>query len=390
MRWSWPMDTTTIRVSEPREMLAYLPHQLGFRPSHSAVAVSLRPPRSRIGLVARVDLPDLADIERGPQVARGLVSHLGADGASGAVLVLYTRDDPREPGPTRTLARAAAEHFREAALALLGDVVVWVVTSSGYLALDCEGPECCPPGGRPLRELEATAVGAQMVLAGSSVADSRADLARIRFARADARRSVSRVCARRRSRRDQAHVDGGDALRAWRERSMAAWRTAVAVELDAATDVERSPAQPLCASVLGRIEAALADTRLRDGVLVALVPGTGDLPERSVADDEAATGSEMGDAVAAIIDPRCAVEPPAAETAAHVRVLEGVVAHGRRGEQSPALTLLALLAWWQGDGARARLLLERALTDDPAYTLAQLLEATLEAAMAPGWIRRRR
>ena len=96
----------------------------------------------------------------------------------------------------------------------------------------------------------------------------------------------------------------------------------------------------------------------------------------------------MADAVGAIIDPRCAVEPPAVETAAHVRVLESVVAHGRRGAQPPALTLLALLAWWQGDGARARLLLERALSEDPAYTLAQLLDATLAAAVPPGWISR--
>jgi hypothetical protein len=390
------MDTTTIRVSEPREMLAYLPHQLGFRPSHSAVAVSLRPPRGRIGLVARVDLPDLADIERGPQVARGLVSHLGADGAAAAVLVLYTHDDPRVPGPTRTLGRAAAEHFREAALALLGDVVVWVVTASGYLALDCDDPECCPPGGRPLRDLDSTAVGAQMVLAGSSVADCRDDVARIRTAGADARRSVSRVCARWRARRDQAQAAGEDELRDWREQSMAAWRAAVAVELGTATEVgtategRRSGAARSRASVLGRIEAAVADRRVRDGVLVALVPGTGDLPERSVADDGTAASAEMANAVAAIIDPRCAVEPPVVETAAHIRVLEAVVAHGRRGEQSPALTLLALLAWWQGDGARGRLLLERALTDDPEYTLAQLLDATLAAAMPPGWIRRTR
>jgi Domain of unknown function (DUF4192) len=378
------MDTTTIRVSEPREMLAYLPHQLGFRPSHSAVAVSLRPPRGRVGLVARVDLPDLADIERGPQLARGLVSHLGADRASGAVLVLYTQDDPRDPGPTRTLARAAAEHFREAALTLLGEVVVWVVTSEGYLALDCDDRECCPRGGRPLRDLESTAVGAHMVLAGSSVANCREDLARIRPAPGNVRRSVSRVCVRWRARHDQAQADGADALRTWREQSVAAWRAAVAAELG--NTAVGTP--PVSASALGKIEAALADRRVRDGVLVALVPGTRDLAERSVRDDATAASAEMADAVGAIIDPRCAVEPPPVETAAHVRVLESVVAHGRRGAQPPALTLLALLAWWQGDGARARLLLERALAEDPEYTLAQLLDATLAAAVPPGWISR--
>jgi len=388
MHWSVPMDTTTIRVSEPREMLAYLPHQLGFRPSHSAVAVSLRPPRGRIGLVARVDLPDLADVERGPQLARGLVSHLVADRASGAVLVLYTQEDPRDPGPTRTLARAAAEHFREAAHTLLGEVVVWVVAPDGYLALDCDDRECCPRGGRPLRDLDSTAVGAHMVLAGSSVADCREDLARIRPAPGNARRSVSRVAVRWRTRHDEAQRDGDDALGAWRERSVTAWRSAVAVELARSGGTRATATAPLGPSALGRIEAGLDDRRVRDGILVTLVPGTRDLAERSVRDDATAASSEMADAVGAMIDPRCAVAPPAAETAAHVRVLEAVVAHGRRGAQPPALTLLALLAWWQGDGARARLLLERALVEDPEYTLAQLLDATLAAAVPPGWVGR--
>ncbi|HEY8717893.1 DUF4192 family protein, partial [Pengzhenrongella sp.] len=115
------MDTT-IRVREPRELLALLPYQLGFRPQESAVAVALRAPRGRVGLIARVDLPDLGDVLNGPQLARGLVSHLVSDGARRAVLVIYTAEDPRyvgagpaSTGLTRSRAavvRAAAEQFR--------------------------------------------------------------------------------------------------------------------------------------------------------------------------------------------------------------------------------------------------------------------------------------
>ena len=61
----------------------------------------------------------------------------------------------------------------------------------------------------------------------------------------------------------------------------------------------------------------------------------------------------------------------------HEAVLEALVAHGRAGAQAPALTLLALLAWWRGDGARARVLLDRALEDDPDYRLARLLDDAL-------------
>jgi len=52
------------------------------------------------------------------------------------------------------------------------------------------------------------------------------------------------------------------------------------------------------------------------------------------------------------------------------------------------LTLLALLAWWQADGTRAGVLLDRALEADPAHRLAQLLNDALAGGLAPGWVRR--
>ena len=54
---------------------------------------------------------------------------------------------------------------------------------------------------------------------------------------------------------------------------------------------------------------------------------------------------------------------------------------------SSELTLLALLSWWRGDGARARLLLDGALDADAEYHLAELLDDALTAAVPPGWVR---
>lgn len=373
------MDTTTLRVDEPRELLAYLPHQLGFQPHESAVAVSLRAPRGRVGLVARVDLPDLIDPKSGPQVARGLVAHLGADRAARTVLVLYTACDPRGPGPRSAGVRAAAAHFREGAAAPLGDVPVWVVTASGYLALDCEDVRCCPPGGRPLAELESTSVGAHMVLAGSCVERSRSGVGRVRTAPADARRAVARVARRWQARRVLAEQGGEGTLQAWREQSLAAWRTEVRSVIDGA--------DPARAALLGRIEVGLGDRRVRDAVLVSMVPGTGDLAERSVRAEDAADARAMGEAVGVIVDPQRALPPPPGPTSAHVQALERVVAHGRRDAQAPALTLLAMLAWWQGDGVRASVLVAQALAHDPTHRLACLLDDALAAALPPGWVR---
>ncbi len=371
------MHTQTLRVTEPRELLSLIPHRLGFQPTESVVAVSLRPPRRRVGLVARVDLADLASPRDGAQLGREVVSHLGADGAEQALLVVYTREDPRcGPDP---LVAAAIEHVREAAELAFGDVPVWAVTSTGYLSLDCDGP-CCPLGGRPLADLASTAVNAQMVLAGSAVARCREDVGRIPSAGSEARRSVARVRRRWRARHVQARTDAS-LLERWRTDSVAAWRRAVDEQLGRSTGPT--------AAALGRLEAGLTDVRVRDAVLVALVPGQGDLPERCVrgerpgADDDAA----LGRALALVVDPLDGVPAPAAATRVHESVLEAVVAHGERGAQAAALTLLGLLAWWRGDGARARILLERALADDDGYRLALLLAESLSCGVPPGWVR---
>ena len=371
------MQTTTLRVSEPREILALVPHRLGFRPRDSAVAVSLRRPRGEVGLVVRVDLPHLADLQDGPLLARTLVAHLGRDAARRGLLVLYTDRDPRgEDGP----AHRAARHLREAAAEPLGDVPVWVVTPDGYLALDCTD-DCCPPGGRPLLDLDSTQVGATLVLAGSAVADSRDDIARIRPQSADARRSTARVRRRWEARLQEAQLTGDDALARWRSDSLVAWRAAVALVAEGRPSAGGAP--------WGRVEAGLADRRVRDAVLVALVPGTGDLPERCVLEPQTSPGIDaaLGAAMAMIIDPRQGVMPPEAASAVHEAVLEAVVARGRAGGQAPALTLLALLAWWRGDGARARVLLDRALDAEPGYRLAELIDDALRAAIPPGWVR---
>jgi hypothetical protein len=394
------MDATTIRVREPRELLALLPYQLGFRPHRSAVTVALRPPRGRVGLVARVDLGDLADDVRGPQLARRLVTHLAGDGADRAVLVVYTDLDPRpgaDPAPDRGAgvhdpARVgdhagvdpAVRHFRSAAAPFLGEVATWVVCATGYLSLDCTDHDCCPPGGRPLVELQSTEVGAHMVLAGAMVADSRDMLVPEPAARAVARRNAVRAASRWDARRVAAELAGPAALAAWQAAGLRVWRSEVAAS--------RSGDDGVRPAVLGRLGCALADVAVRDAVLMTLIAGAGDVPERSLAPRPPGDDSVAGlvaDLLGSILSPRDGVPPDQPLHAACGAVLERLVAHQRAEARAPGLTLLALLAWWRGDGARAGVLLDRALACDPAYRLALLLTEALTAGLAPGWVRNR-
>lgn len=364
--------TPTLRVRDPQELLALIPFQLGFQPRESAVVVSLREPQRRVGLVMRVDLADLAQPDDGRQVARTMVTHVASDGGRDTVLVVYT-DLPVPPAwDAGSPVWLAVGHYLGAAEAFLGSVDVWVVSSTGYSSLGCPDRRCCPPGGRPLSDLAATVVGAEMVLAGAVVMATRDELAWVPRAGDLPRRRANAAANRWRQRaRDAGPAD----LEQWRTAGLAAWRAAVAGDL--------APAN------LGRIEAALDDIAVRDAVLLSLVPGARDLPEEYLAGtDSEGADVAVGRAMAAIVDPRVGVPPKEEQSSAALRALEGVVSHGRRRHQAPALTLLALLSWWRGSTARSGALLERATACDPGYRLAQLLDRVLSAGMAPGWAQR--
>ena len=378
--------TPTLRVRDPQELLALIPFQLGFQPVESAVVVSLREPQHRVGLVMRVDLADLAEPDDGRQVARTLVAHVAADGGRDTVLVLYTDLPVPALGDDSSPWRATG-HYVGAAEVFLGAIDVWVVSSTGYAALGCADSRCCPPGGRPLSDLAATVVGAEMVLAGAVIMATRDELAWIPRAGDRERRRANAAANRWRHRAREARkaregrgARGADQLVQWRQAGFATWRAALTGEMTAAS--------------LGRLEVALDDIPVRDAVLLSLVPGTGDLPEHYLTSmvgqtrDGDGLDAAVGRAMAAIVDPGAGVPPEDDLTSAALRVLEGVVAHGRRRHQAPALTLLALLTWWRGSTARSGALLERAQGCDPGYRLARLLGQALEAGMAPGWARR--
>ncbi|SDD02791.1 protein of unknown function [Sanguibacter gelidistatuariae] len=376
--------TPTLRVREPQELLALIPFQLGFQPRESVVAVSLREPRHRVGLVMRVDLADLAQPDDGRQLARSMVSHVAADGGHDVVLVVYTDAPVPLARDGDSLAWRAVGHFLGAAETFLGSIDAWVVSETGYSVLGCSDPRCCPPGGRPLTDLLSTIVGAEMVLAGAVVMETRDALAWIPRAPDLDRRRANAAANRS---RHQAR-DGDPAARdRWRQDGFATWRAALDGTLAAAS--------------LGRLEAALDDVLVRDAILLSLVPGVGDLPERLLAgsddlgraggvgaQERRRTDAAVGRAMAAIVDPRVGVPPEDDLSSAAQRTLEGIVAHGRRDRQAPALTLLALLTWWRGSAARAGALLERAQACDPRYRLAELLSQALVSGMAPGWVRR--
>ena len=123
---------------------------------------------------------------------------------------------------------------------------------------------------------------------------------------------------------------------------------------------------------------------MRDAVLLALVPGAGELPEASVG--AVVPDERVSWAISAIVDPTVGVAPVPEICEPARRTLRAVAAHCPDGSPG-ALTLLGVMAWWEGGGAEARVWIDRALTVDPGYRLALLITQALDAGMPPGWVR---
>ena len=350
----------TIRASEPRELLALIPFQLGFHPTDSVVLVSLRPPRRRVGMMARADVVDLAADGMGEQLCRNLAAHLASDGAVGAILVLYTDD---VEGGIEDLAATAVRRLADAVSEAAPVDGLWAVTGPGYhrLSSALDVVESFP-----IDDLAGSQVGSEMVFLGSAVAKNRAALGRLPVAPAQSRRTAERAAREWRARRTEP---------GWCEESVRLWRR------EQRRDARSGSGRP---TAWGRLAAALEDVTVRDAVLISLVPEADGFPDVSYGtalDDE-----RVAWAISAIVDPTVGV-PPTPEVCEPSRaLLKHVAAHSRDGSPG-ALTLLGVIAWWEGGGAEARIWIDRALEVEPGYRLALLVSQALDAGMPPGWVR---
>lgn len=353
-----------VRVRGPREVLSVIPYLLGFTPSESVLVLCVGADGS-VGLTARSDLTDLTDLTGGDVVGQvaGMVARRAVEGGTAAAwVVLYT---DTTPAPQRVIA--AVDAFTGALTgAGITTVSTWRVGAGRYWSMDCADEDCCPPDGRPVTDLVATEPVAELVLAGRSPARTRADAYKIGPADQDARASA---CHAMRAW-EQAKALQPD----WRAWSLASWSQAT-------TATVPGPVR------LGELAAALADTRVRDAVLLTLI-GAPDAATATAHGEEA--DAAVGKAIAALTEPAHARRPDIDCLQGAVRLLEAIVAHTTGQATAPALTLLGLLAWWTGDGSRATARIRDAITADPTYRLARLMEAALAAGLPPGWVRARK
>jgi Domain of unknown function (DUF4192) len=329
-----------IRAGSPAALLRLVPHLMGFAPAASLVVIGVAPPRDRIRVTLRYDLPDPPGLGVSADIAAHAVGVLQAQQLVKAVAVGY--------GP-ESLVTPVAEGLRHAAGRAAIDLYEFLRVQDGrYWSYVCGDEACCPAAGVPFEttpvdpaEAEAlAAVGAPILADRTALAARVAPLGGIaaesmRQATGRAEQHVARLLAKVRT-----------SARLGAVRQMIASEGLAAV--GAMITRYREGSRFTTDHEIARITVALRDLRVRDDAWARMDP---------------------------------------AHAEAHLRLWTDVVRRAQPGYVAPPAALLAFVAWQSGDGALANVALDRALADDPRYSMALLLRQVITAGAPPALAR---
>lgn len=324
--------SVSVCLSGVGDVVAALPFLLGFEVADSVVVAAVKG-SGRLGVVARGDLPGPGDPAGFvAEMAGSLVLPVVREGAAGALVVGVESVE----GASAAVAAAVGRALAASGVPVAESVVVrggrWWSASCR-----CGDPVCCPAEGTAVG---VSAAAAEFVGLGVAPLAGRGRLAE-QLAPTGRAVEVGATC----DRLGRVPVAAG----------LAGWGQVLASAPDA---VHRLPAEVLAAAA-----GVLADLEVRDVLVAWLTPGTLPLKLFSPA---------LLEAVQQVPVPwRSRGQGDGSRQAQHA--VAALCANLPDAHAAPALTVLASLAWWRGDGAAARVALDRARTAAPGYPLADLL-----------------
>jgi hypothetical protein len=328
------------RAGSPAALLRLVPHLLGFVPETSLLVIGVAPPRDRIRVTLRYDLPDPPEAVLLAEIAAHAVGVLSAQRLTAAVAVGY--------GP-EPLVTPAADELRDQARQAGIDLREFLrVTGGRYWSYVCANEACCPVAGVPFDAVAADpAEAAALARVGDRVLASRAAVA----ARVAPLGGIAAESMRQATRRAERHV-ARLLAKVRKSARLGAARHMIAAEGLAAVGAliarYRGGGRFTSDDEIARITVALRDLRVRDDAWARMDP---------------------------------------AHTAAHRRLWTDVVRRAQPGYVAAPAALLAFVAWQSGDGALANVALDRALADDPRYSMATLLRQVITAGAPPSLAR---
>ena len=326
-----------VRVSSPADMLAVVPHLLGFHPQLSFVVIGAAGPRQRVEIGFRYDLPDPPGAEAAAEIADHAVAVLTQRGASTVIGIGY--------GPGRLVTPVADAFAAAARQRRLELRELLRVEDSRYWSYLCANPACCPADGTVF-DYPSHPAAAAMTVAGLVAYPDRdavaATLAPLTGAAARSMdQAIDRACRKAQALMDRAqHKGTGNPLRLVISQGRRAVREAIGVY--------RGGGRITDEDTFARLAVSLVHLAVRDDAWARMIPE---------------------------------------HRQAHLALWADVV---RRAEgpwlPAPA-SLLAFTAWQAGDGTLANIALDRALAADPGYSMALLLRDILAAGVPPSQAR---
>ncbi|WP_066301200.1 DUF4192 domain-containing protein [Arthrobacter luteolus] len=391
---------TGLSAGSPEDILAFVPHCLGFAPEESLVLLALR--GRRLGATLRLDLPSRNTGPRRGKTGRrtadtgfeaaycaricSLLS--GDEEADGALVIVYTEQPwaAGEPPPYNGLVGRLREGLASRGLELRNG---WLSGNGHWRDYFCTSQECCPWPGFPLDQIAGSRLNAELVFRGSAYASSLQADAGLRGINSPGSGPSDPVTARSQaaSRRRLAGR--------WTQpehfiRTLEAWHECFRGH--------RTPERD------GLLLASLESKPVRDAVLVLAAMG---LPAAAAgarywlglegwgAGGEAGGGKGSGLPQAGTLEARSVFRNVLIGRGSLVPDWDSLDrAHGAltsllgpaSGESAAAvLTLLGWLEWARGRSSRADLCLSGALRVQPGYRLAQLLQALVMQGELPEW-----
>lgn len=322
-----PDGGITISVNDPAHLIAAVPHLLGFRPADSVVVIGFGGATGkRVDPLVRAGLP--APAEEGAVAA--MLATVFARHPGRAVTILVVGADPGpppDPGdvPHRRFVTLLAGAFETRGRPV--ENLLWTPEiRAGSPSRRYDEPGCAGV----LPDDSATPVAAAVVSKGFVTFDSREEMER----QLDADDAAA-VARRERLLRSRVRDAPGDAVEAFQE-----VRAALALASRGEPDLSDER--------IVRLAVALSKPRVRDACLAVALPPGG---ERSLQAE--------------------------ALWLALIRKLPAP-------ERAEPAALLGFSAYARGDGALARVALEKAVDALPGHTLSSLLLACLDNAMPPG------
>ena len=328
----------SVRAGSPAALLAIVPHLLGFVPEASLVVIGTAPPRDRIKVTLRYDLPDPPEEALAADIAAHAAGVIGSQQMTAAVAVGY--------GP-EPLVTPLADALRDAFSLAGTDLREFLRVQEGrYWSYLCGDERCCPAAGVPF---DAGTHPASVALARDEapvLADRAAVAARIAPLRGSTEESM-----RQATRRAERHV----------------------------------------AQLLGKVRKSARIGAARHMIAAEGLAAVGRMIAGYRRGDATATDYEVAWVTVALRDLRVRDDAWArmdpAHRDAHRRLWTDVVRRAQPGHVAAPASLLAFVAWQCGDGALANVALDRALADDPSYSMATLLRQVISAGAPPSLAR---